>query len=252
MRALIPVVVFVAFGSSRFAVAGPKPPQCDAANTKRAAKVALTAARTAGVRDDALASCATTEPTCGDPADSVDPSRCKITVAARDSRYEVSVRPAAIDGAPRNYSAWLALDTFAVGNTEVAGERWGVVGSVAVIGVPGSAIHTHGGDPAAIGRGSFHVYNRGKTAAHVTLRSAAWLHDGQCNLPGDPVALPKATLAPAVVPAGGDVELVVEFPAQHAYQSWCDRFGVAVELDVDGKTLRSATEIDVSRIDPVR
>jgi hypothetical protein len=249
MRMLISVVV-VAWGSSRSAIADPK--SCDAPALHRAAKVALTAAKTAGVADDALASCATTEPTCGDPADSVDPKHCRIAVAVRNDRYEVTVRPAAIDGAPRSYSAWLALDTFAVGNTELAGERWGVVGALAVIGVPGYAIHTHGGDAAAIGRGSFHLYNRGTTAAHVTLRSAAWLHDSQCNVPGDPVALQTATLAPAIAPARGDIEIAVEFPAQHAYQSWCDRFGVAVELDVDGKTLRTATEIHVSRVDPIR
>ncbi len=249
MRKLIAVVV-VAWASSRSAAANPK--SCDAAALRSAAKVALTAAKTAGVADDALATCAKTEPTCGDPAESIDPKRCLIAVAVRSDRYEVTVRPAAIDGAPRGYSAWLALDTFAVGNTELAGERWGVSGSVAVIGVPGYAIHTHGGDAAAIGRGAFHVYNRGSTAAHVTLRSAVWLHDSQCNVPGDPLALPTATLAPAVVPARGDVEIAVEFPAQHAYQSWCDRFGVAVELDVDGKTVRTATEIHVSRVDPPR
>ncbi len=251
MRTLIVVVVVVG-ASGRSVVADPKPPRCEATALHRAAKVALTAAKTAGVSDAALASCANTEPTCGDPAENADPRRCRITVAVRDGRYEVMVQPAASDGAPRSYSAWLAPDTFAVGNTELSGERWGVAGSVEVVGVPGYAIHTHGGDAAHIGLGTFHIYNRGSTAAHVTLRSAAWLHDSQCNVPGNPFALPKATLAPEAVRAKRDLDLAVTFPAHEAYQSSCDRFGVAVELDVDGATLRTATEIHVSRIEPRR
>jgi hypothetical protein len=110
----------------------------------------------------------------------------------------------------------------------------------------------HGGDAAAIASATFRAYSHAATPQRVTLRSARWLVGGQCNVPSEGTALPDAHLdQDLVIAPNASASFSVSFAPQHAYQGWCDRFAIELELELDvaGNVLRPVAEIHVSRVE---
>jgi hypothetical protein len=169
-------------------------------------------------------------------------------------RLEVTLRPAARDGAPRRFEVWVEPDGSRAGRVFRDGTRWATTpdGSVLIRGEPQSAIHTHGGEGAKIGAANFVAYNRGTSAVTITLAEVRWSSPGGLRqLSGVRLMDERWTkVTTLAVPAGRQSKLGVSFPAQEAYQNFGDHFEVEAEFQVGGGLLRPAVEIRVSRVTP--
>jgi hypothetical protein len=225
-------------------------PACDAASVTRALRIAYGRAIQEGIAADAMRGCPTTA-ACEGAALSGTASDCEVHVGLYHDVYIVTIAPAARDLAPGRIEAWIDGGATMSGNFFVNGGRWAATSdaTIAVIGEPQHALHTHGGEGAHIGGATFHVTNRGDVARTLTLRGATWLAHGR----EEPLANPQLEggAHEIEVAAHGVRDLTVSFPPQEAYQASGDRFAVQVELEVDGSVLRPQADISVTRVTPL-
>jgi hypothetical protein len=168
-------------------------------------------------------------------------------------RLEVTLRPAARDGAPRRFEVWVEPDGSRAGRVVRDGTRWATTPdrSVLIRGEPQSKRHTHGGEAAKIGSSNFVAYNRGTSAVTLTLVGARWSAGVTRQLSGVRLLDEQwVTVTRLTVPAGGQAKLGISFPAQEAYQNFDNHFEVEAEFQVGGALLRPAVEIQVFRVTP--
>lgn len=248
------------------------PADCaDAARARRAVAVALGAATAAGVRATLLDGCAFDADRCHETGDEAsadagqpnDGARCVVDVDTMGGYFAIRVQPRAQSDAPRfvevnvDAGAREALRTWVSASAWAVGRRSDVV----VGGVDGRASHTHGGEPAHIGRAVFEVWNRGARPVSVSVARLAWLTAASCDGPLSMRARPAVagltiedgtTQTARVTIAPGRATLTVWFAVQPAYYAYCDRFAARATFDVGGEAITSTAEQIVMRREPLR
>ncbi len=231
------------------------PPPCDETRARRAATLAVTAAREADALPAAfLRDCDLSTPRCGTLPleDTMPPERCTVTLHETLLRIE---RPAGSD-AVRSLEAWVDREVVYARRPDVratSASRFVVEGKPVVIaGVTGRARHEHGGDAARIGHATFEVDNPLDRAVPVRAKKVEFLTDHSCGLPSEVRARPRVSDVSAAELPPGRSQLEVMFEPQGAYQSHCDRFAARVTFAVGGKRAPVTVEYEVMRFERMR
>ncbi len=231
------------------------PPPCTPERARRAATLALAAAKAEGhVPPEFERECDVAKARCGTLPldDTMPPTTCTITLHETLLRFE---RAAGTD-AIRYLDAWVDDTVVFAQRPEIhatSASRVVVDGKPVVIaGEADHRRHEHGGEAAKIGHATFTVDNGLGRPLSLTVSKVEFLTDHSCALPWDVRAEPKVfEIDPAEVGPGRS-EVTVSFAAQGAYQAHCDRFATRVTFRVDGKKTPVTVEHEVIRFEPLR
>jgi len=142
------------------------------------------------------------------------------------------------------------------------------VAGVSVLETSNTARHVHGGKPAKIHVLAINLNSVQGKANEVRVTKLGWLH-AHCRssswtsrkdlsvrsldvIPWDAYEPTAKGAASVVLPTKPDwYQLRVHFDGITAYQA-CDKFGVEIELQIDGKLITFEMPYDVMRFEPLR
>lgn len=231
------------------------PPPCDPKRARRAALLAVAAARATGsLPAGFMRDCDLDQARCGTLPleDAMPPRTCSITL--HDSLLRIE-RPPGTD-AISSLEAWVDREAVYARRAKVdatSASRFVTEGKPVVLaGVTGRARHEHGGDAARIGHASFRAYNPLAHAVAVSVTKAEFLTDHSCGLPSEVRARPAVREVSANMLPPGRSEIEVSFDSQDAYQSHCDRFAARVSFTVAGTRAPVTVEYEVMRFERMR
>jgi hypothetical protein len=228
-------------------------PPCTPIVARRAARLALAAAKADGAPESLLSGCKPTTAVCGTlPLDEAPPpATCTLTLHENLFRARFGIAEAR----PKELTVWLS-------NSVVFAQRPNVSNSTAAaISVGGKRVvfegltaqhwHVHGGDAARVGSMQVRVFNDTGRALPVKVTGIEWQTDHSCGTPASNKPSPPVTgYEPKTLPPGTS-ELTITFNGQGAYQAHCDMFASRATLVVDNKTISIVSEHEVGRFEPL-
>ncbi len=230
-----------------------KGPACTPVTARRAARLALAAAKAEGAADALLKTCNPAAATCGTLPleDEAPPTACTLTLHEQLLR----ARFAPAEGQPKEMTAWLDHDAVFARRPDlsrstaaaitVAGQR------VVFEGVTRHHWHVHGGEAARVGGMQVRVFNATKRALPVKVTGVEWQTDHSCGKPVAAKKQPAVTgFEPKSLPPGTSV-LSVSFDERGAYQAHCDVFASRATLTVEGQAVSVVSEHAVGRFEPM-
>ena len=146
--------------------------------------------------------------------------------------------------------AWESASTTAVGK------------SLTIQGEDGSALHTHGGDPARLANALFKVTIGERGPVKITVTEVAYVTSHNCDVAPAKIrskpmfggiwvagAKPEKSSREITLQPKSEQVVSVEFTAVEAYYTHCDRFAFRVSFAVDDEPLVVVAETNISRID---
>jgi hypothetical protein len=182
---------------------------------------------------------------CGEAPPTADRTRCVTELAPEPWGYRVRVVPRAVSGAPAELRLNVDVAAGTTHQVVASGNRWAVGRGVAIVGLSGHRIHSHGGEPAHISSARFRAWNDSAAPMSLALAGGAFVHNARER------PLVNATLDSASLPPG-ESEVEVRFERHEAYQSWNDHFSVLARLRAGGVALTPSAEWLVTRVTPLR
>lgn len=228
---------------------------CDPKRARRAARLAIAAAKAQGVTDATLAGCDPKKAMCGRlplPEEESAPSACTLTLHENLMRIR---RPPTGD-APTEITSWLDRELVFAERPDVSRSSSAEIrlkdGRVVFEGITAHHMHEHGGDAARIGTMQVRVANTTKRVLKLSVAAVEWLSDHSCGAPQASGAPPKVEgFEPAEI-APGISTIDIRFTPRGAYQAHCDIFASKATLTVENRTVGVTSEHEVTRIEPLR
>jgi len=169
---------------------------------------------------------------------------CTTQLMPEEWGFRVTVVPRAASGAPAELQVNIDTENDTAHQPVVSGNRWALGRQVAIVGVTGHRLHTHGGDPARIAWARFRVWNDSGAALPLEVLDGVFISDAR------ETALPSVSSEVTSLPPG-ESELEVSFTAQDAYQSWNNHFTARFRMRVGRQVLTPRAEFAVTRVNPV-
>lgn len=156
--------------------------------------------------------------------------------------------------------AWHVAHAWNTVSTTAAADGWVITGQ------DGTAMCTHGGEPAHLGEATFLVARQGDatppSAGALTVTRIEYLTGDACEPPpssvhSEPVfaglfvrGMSESARSVTVAP-GNPIRVEVGFPAVDAYYVHCDRFAFRVTFQAGPHTLTAVAETNVTRVEPL-